>query len=48
LGQAELEDMIQTQGGANVQCHFCDKSYDFTAAELKDLLEVALSRDEEA
>ena len=37
----ELEDMIATQHGAQVDCHFCNKRYEFTEAELQALLHQA-------
>lgn len=41
LGRAELEDMIQTEHGAQLTCHFCNTTYDFTEADLRRLLEEA-------
>ena len=41
LGAEELEDMIREQHGAQVDCHFCKKRYEFTEDELKTLLEAA-------
>ncbi|MCQ2442294.1 MAG: Hsp33 family molecular chaperone HslO [Oscillospiraceae bacterium] len=37
LGRAELESIIQEQGGAELQCHFCNKKYQFTAQELAEI-----------
>ena len=37
LGRQELEEMIRTQGGAEITCQFCDKIYRFTAEELEAL-----------
>jgi molecular chaperone Hsp33 len=37
LGRKELEDMIQEQNGAQLQCHFCNKTYEFTAQELSEI-----------
>ncbi len=34
LGSAELEDMLRTQGGAELTCQFCDKVHVFTGEEL--------------
>lgn len=39
LGKEELEDMIQTEGQANLECHFCNKQYHFTKEELEKILE---------
>lgn len=45
LGSAELQDMIETQQGAEVDCHFCLKRYRFNADELRVLLEAAMMRE---
>ena len=45
LGAAELQDMIDAQQGAQVDCHFCLKRYKFTADDLKTLLEAAKIRE---
>ena len=47
LGAEELKDMIETQQGAQVDCHFCNKRYKFSADDLKMLLEAATIREEE-
>ena len=36
--------MIQTQHGAQVDCHFCNKRYRFTEDELKTLLAAATAK----
>ena len=41
LGRDELGDMIATQHGAKVDCHFCNKRYAFSEDDLKRLLESA-------
>lgn len=41
LGRAELEDMIQTEHGAQLTCHFCNTTYDFSEANLRRLLQEA-------
>ena len=46
LGRDELEDMIATQHGAQVDCHFCNKRYEFSEGELRALLEAATSRED--
>ncbi len=46
LGESELRDMIERDGGAQITCHFCNKVYDFTADELEGLLEQAKERNE--
>lgn len=45
LGKDELEDMIRTQHGAQVDCHFCNKRYEFSEDDLKTLLEAATIRE---
>lgn len=37
LGRAELLEMIEQDGGAEVTCHFCNEAYRFTADELRAL-----------
>ena len=39
LGRDELNDMIRTQHGAQVDCHFCNKRYEFSEDDLKTLLQ---------
>ena len=43
MGEDELRDIISTQGGCEVSCHFCRKSYAFTGEELERL--IALAKD---
>lgn len=38
LGREELESMIAEQHGAQVDCHFCNKRYEFSETDLKNLL----------
>ena len=38
LGREELESMIEEQHGAQVDCHFCNKRYEFSEEDLKNLL----------
>ena len=47
LGRDELEDMIEKQHGAQVDCHFCNKRYAFSEAELRALLQAATKREDE-
>jgi molecular chaperone Hsp33 len=42
LGREELESMIEEQHGAQVDCHFCNKRYEFSENDLKTLLAHAL------
>lgn len=41
MGRAELEAMIEEQGGAQLTCQFCDAIYEFSREDLKKLLEAA-------
>lgn len=37
LGKKELEDIINTEGKAEIVCHFCNKKYNFTRQELENI-----------
>lgn len=37
LGKQEISDMIETDGGAETECHFCNQKYIFTKSELEEL-----------
>src|SRR5699024_5880881 len=39
LGKDEIQDMIEHDGGAEANCHFCNEKYQFSEAELKELVE---------
>lgn len=39
LGKEEIEDMIEKDDGANIICHFCNTTYDFSSNELMKLIE---------
>lgn len=41
LGEYELQDMIETDGSAELVCHFCSETYQFTRDELQSLLDEA-------
>lgn len=41
LGVEELEEMMEEDGGADTQCHFCNEAYYFTKDELQKLIEEA-------
>lgn len=41
LGKSELESIIEEQGSAQLNCHFCKKNYDFSKEQLEILLENA-------
>ena len=47
LGKDELADMIDTQHGAKVDCHFCNRRYEFSEEDLKILLAAATAREEQ-
>ena len=47
MGERELRDLIRTQNGCEVTCHFCRKHYAFSGAELERLLEQGLADDDE-
>lgn len=38
LGKQEIQEMIEEDGKANIVCHFCNKSYDFTMQELEEIV----------
>lgn len=38
LGAEELEDIIASQGGAELVCHFCSEAYDVSEDELRALI----------
>lgn len=42
LGSEEILDMIQTDGQAEANCHFCNETYHFTKENLEALMEVAV------
>jgi molecular chaperone Hsp33 len=37
LGADEIQDMIETDGQAEVHCHFCNEKFIFTKEELEQL-----------
>lgn len=41
LGRDELADMIEKQHGAQVDCHFCNRRYEFSEDDLKTILAAA-------
>lgn len=41
LGPEELRSMIEEDGGAQLECHFCNRRYHFTGEELSALLRQA-------
>lgn len=38
IGKDELKDIIQTDGKAEILCHFCNKKYNFSKEELEEIL----------
>jgi len=38
LGRKEIEDIIEKQGGAEITCHFCKKTYKVTGDRLSEFL----------
>ena len=38
MGEKEIRDLIATQNGCEVTCHFCRKHYAFTGEELEQLI----------
>lgn len=41
LGAVEINEMADEQHGAELQCHFCNKKYNFTEDELRSLISPA-------
>lgn len=41
LGTEEIQDMIETDGQAEANCHFCNETYHFTKEHLESLIEEA-------
>jgi molecular chaperone Hsp33 len=37
LGQEEIRDIIETEGQAEAQCHFCNETYQFSKEDLEEL-----------
>lgn len=47
MGEEEIRDMIRTQNGCEVSCHFCRRHYAFTGDELSALIDEASAEDDE-
>ena len=47
MGENDIRDLIRTQNGCEVTCHFCRTHYTFTGDELKTLIEQAKADEEE-
>ncbi len=41
LGKKEIQDIIDEQGEAEIVCQFCSKAYNYTKADLEDMLKRA-------
>ncbi|GAK13918.1 Hsp33 family molecular chaperone HslO [Geomicrobium sp. JCM 19039] len=41
LGSDEIQSMIEEDGGAETQCHFCNEKYDFNEVDLQELKDEA-------
>lgn len=46
MGEKEIRDLIASQNGCEVSCHFCRSSYAFTGEELARLIDQAKAEDE--
>ena len=44
LGEAEIEDMIKEDHGAEAVCHFCGNKYHYSEGELQELLDTIKNR----
>lgn len=42
LGSLEIQDMIETDGQAEANCHFCNKTYHYTKEHLEELKKAAV------
>ncbi|TWT27509.1 Hsp33 family molecular chaperone HslO [Planomicrobium sp. CPCC 101110] len=42
LGTEEIQDMIETDGQAEAQCHFCNENYHFSKENLEELLKATI------
>ena len=38
VGKKDLQEMIEEGKPIEVNCHFCDKKYEFTVEDLKNLM----------
>ena len=38
VGKKDLQEMIEEGKTIEVNCHFCDKKYEFTVEDLKNLM----------
>ena len=46
MGEEEIRDLIRTQNGCEVSCHFCRSHYAFSGDELEHLLEQGLTEED--
>nr|WP_307198169.1 Hsp33 family molecular chaperone HslO [Neobacillus niacini] len=42
LGRGEIQDMIDTDGQAEAQCHFCNEKYQFSREDLEEIKKIAI------
>lgn len=42
LGSGEVQDMLDTDGQAEAQCHFCNEKYQFSREDLEEIKEIAI------
>lgn len=42
LGSGEIQDMIDTDGQAEAQCHFCNEKYHFSREDLEEIKKTAI------
>lgn len=47
MGEEEIRELIRTQNGCEVTCHFCRSHYTFTGEELEELIKQGLTKEEE-
>lgn len=40
IGEQELTDIIEEQGGCEICCHFCSNKYNFAKSELEELIRI--------
>ena len=45
LGEKEIQDMIEEDGEANAQCHFCNSTYHYSKEELEELKEASRKKE---
>jgi molecular chaperone Hsp33 len=38
IGKEEIQKILEEDGKAEMQCHFCNKKYNFSKEELEEIL----------